>query len=424
MSDELLVRVYKVGCGDCIFVRIPDKERPYHLLIDCGNFFLKNDPDDLKPALEDVKSLLNEEIVPVSHRGHLDLLVATHEHYDHMVGFDSSADIFKTIEVDRVWLPVAMKPDHPEAHQFRAFQAEVQKAINRFVNDRELNLNPSLRSALEMMSASKEEAITALTKDIPDNSGIQPSYVYRGFEGDLSEQDAGKTLLDFKDPETKLSVLAPENEIDKSYLGHGFGVLQDLGEEEGAYALVPKDQRIDLPANISMREFRELKNELQYASLLAASQSGEVVNNTSVVLLLEWKGRRLLFPGDAEQKSWKLMWKNAKTQLQSVDFLKVAHHGSCTGTPNDLKGSKSSTKNILESVLPVGNAKIAQAVVSTEAGVIRAANNPVPNLKIMNEIARRVRNVKEYPSELGKQPLRTDKEKGAWIDITIAPKTS
>ncbi len=39
MDDRLMIRVYKVGCGDCIFVRVPDTDRPYHILIDCGNFF-------------------------------------------------------------------------------------------------------------------------------------------------------------------------------------------------------------------------------------------------------------------------------------------------------------------------------------------------------------------------------------------------
>jgi hypothetical protein len=33
----------------------------------------------------------------------------------------------------------------------------------------------------------------------------------------------------------------------------------------------------------------------------------KAANNTSVVFAMEWQGRRLLFPGDAELKSWKTM---------------------------------------------------------------------------------------------------------------------
>ena len=64
-------------------------------------------------------------------------------------------------------------------------------------------------------------------------------------------------------------------------------------------------------------------------------------NNTSVVLLLEWQGWRLLFAGDAERRSWRTM--NARAQLEPVHFLKFSHHGSHTGMPPPA---------ILEKVLP------------------------------------------------------------------------
>ena len=37
MAGKLLVRSYNVGCGDCIYVRIPDKGGHFHILIDCGS---------------------------------------------------------------------------------------------------------------------------------------------------------------------------------------------------------------------------------------------------------------------------------------------------------------------------------------------------------------------------------------------------
>ena len=36
MGNQLLVRAYNVGCGDCIYVRIPDAKDGFHILIDCG----------------------------------------------------------------------------------------------------------------------------------------------------------------------------------------------------------------------------------------------------------------------------------------------------------------------------------------------------------------------------------------------------
>ena len=79
--------------------------------------------------------------------------------------------------------------------------------------------------------------------------------------------------------------------------------------------------------------------------LAFAAKESSIQNNLSVVLLIEWKKRRLLFVGDAEWEgefkegkhngSWNVMWeKHRKTHLKEpVDFLKIGHHGSINATP-------------------------------------------------------------------------------------------
>ncbi|HYO42383.1 MAG TPA: hypothetical protein VES19_04225, partial [Candidatus Limnocylindrales bacterium] len=64
------------------------------------------------------------------------------------------------------------------------------------------------------------------------------------------------------------------------------------------------------------------------SSLLSIDRAA---NNTSIVLLLEWRGWRLLFTGDAEKSSWRTM--AALGLVEPVHFLKVSHHGSETGMP-------------------------------------------------------------------------------------------
>jgi hypothetical protein len=66
-----------------------------------------------------------------------------------------------------------------------------------------------------------------------------------------------------------------------------------------------------------------------YDNLLAIDKAA---NNTSIVFCLKWKGWTLLFPGDAEERSWKEM--NKENVLTPVDFLKISHHGSSNGTPD------------------------------------------------------------------------------------------
>jgi len=60
------------------------------------------------------------------------------------------------------------------------------------------------------------------------------------------------------------------------------------------------------------------------------------------VFCLKWRGWKLLFPGDAEIRSWREM--NKEGVLSPVHFLKVSHHGSHNGTPG---------AELLNKILPV-----------------------------------------------------------------------
>lgn len=65
----------------------------------------------------------------------------------------------------------------------------------------------------------------------------------------------------------------------------------------------------------------------------------DVMNNTSVVLLIRAGDRRLLFPGDAQLESWRWITQASpraarnRTRLAKVDLYKVGHHGSRNATP-------------------------------------------------------------------------------------------
>ena len=81
MGSKLLVRSYNVGCGDCTYVRIPNGDGYFHILIDCGSKegantgimarAIKHLEDDLLPKVEG------------SDKKRLDLIVVTHRHVDH-----------------------------------------------------------------------------------------------------------------------------------------------------------------------------------------------------------------------------------------------------------------------------------------------------------------------------------------------------
>lgn len=65
-------------------------------------------------------------------------------------------------------------------------------------------------------------------------------------------------------------------------------------------------------------------------SVLSADPSREDLNDTSIVLLLSYKGKRFLFAGDASQNIEKTML--AEGLGLKADVLKVGHHGSATAS--------------------------------------------------------------------------------------------
>ncbi len=93
------VRMYCHGLGDCFLLRFPreDSEKPFHVLIDCGLIAVAEEP---KRIMERVVRNIKQTC-----EGHLDLVIVTHEHWDHVSGFSTqqARDIFDEISIDRVW---------------------------------------------------------------------------------------------------------------------------------------------------------------------------------------------------------------------------------------------------------------------------------------------------------------------------------
>ena len=69
--------------------------------------------------------------------------------------------------------------------------------------------------------------------------------------------------------------------------------------------------------------------------LSAASILERSVNNTSLFMVLDVAGTRLIFPGDAQEGAWQHVLTNPAKQalLRDAAFYKVGHHGSHNATP-------------------------------------------------------------------------------------------
>lgn len=406
MADKLLIRAYNVEVGDCIYCRIPKARSAdgavddFHILIDCGSV---GGIDHLESAMEHLRGEL-----PAAAGGkkRLDLLVATHEHKDHILGF--GLPVFQQLEIGQIWMNAAMDPEHPQAENTHALHALATTAMRR-LESLHLSLAPELQELVALFSLDNDDAMEALRNDLPARNEIEARYVYAGMTG----ATAGLPLAG-----ASIQVLGPERDIDHFYLGDDVDeTLHGFTATSGRLGLSPSRTPDPPPGNIAAADFRLLQSRMLSNALGFAELSSKVTNNTSVVLLIEWRGKRLLFVGDAEwdtkyqedksNGAWNVMWHERKALLDKpIHFLKIGHHGSENATPWSDEGNEALAEpaKILDGILPLpaGSAKPkARAIVST----MRKNYKTIPRSALLQEIGKRVANSRNYKAEFAAKEI-------------------
>jgi len=109
------VRMYRQGLGDCFLITLPKRDRsPWHMLIDCGVILgTQNVNDRLSEVIADLVADTG---------GRVDVLVITHEHYDHVAAFAGLNSLFcasdqerkdAQLQIGEVWFAWTEDPDDP-----------------------------------------------------------------------------------------------------------------------------------------------------------------------------------------------------------------------------------------------------------------------------------------------------------------------
>ncbi len=102
------IRMHRQGVGDCFLLTFPTAGKRVHMLIDCG--VLPGSPA-AHNHLEEVAKAVRDEVT--QENGKLATLVITHEHADHVSGFEpgkASAAVLESIPVDEVWMAWTENP--------------------------------------------------------------------------------------------------------------------------------------------------------------------------------------------------------------------------------------------------------------------------------------------------------------------------
>jgi beta-lactamase superfamily II metal-dependent hydrolase len=374
LGGELRVRMYRIGFGDFFLVTVPSADGPQHVLIDCGVTTGRTGKGDIHTIKAAVAQMAAET------NGRLALLIATHRHMDHIIGFSRCEDIFKTFKVDAIWMPIWETEYAPEVMKFQAdlnaLALDLQQylaAAGASADPRVMSIAGILENATGVSPAAGPGGGTnakslALLKT---QMGVKPQYLSRGDKPALPSGlvKAGVEAAILGPPPVDALAFMRLTDLKK-----GVGQYLDAADDgEGGAQFAPfGPDWAATPSAYPMSAFREwapprsggardvtkryskrveeVIAAAQPAALLtAAKQLDDFLNNQSLVVLFTWNGRKLLFAGDAQAGNWEY-WlydldKPSKTTtgetltaegasiLSGLDFYKVGHHGSTNATP-------------------------------------------------------------------------------------------
>ena len=130
--------------------------------------------------------------------------------------------------------------------------------------------------------------------------------------------------------------------------------------------LADRDAKRLFRAELAERDLMEDDSEATYEAFCFSLD--KTINNTSVMLVIQYGTTSLLLPGDAQGEAWTpfLRRPGLAEALGSLGFYKVSHHGSFAGTP----------PRILEAVAR------AFSMVSTQHGVWPS----IPDRRVLREL--------------------------------------
>jgi beta-lactamase superfamily II metal-dependent hydrolase len=381
---------YDVYFGDCFLLAFEyaSGEKRF-VLIDFGStgkgkaergaVINENDADPTGARLREIAAHIKKTC-----NGKLHIVVATHRHKDHIYGFglDGAGEIIMACDPDIVVQPWTENPaDNTDLTQKSLVSADAFKAHPRQHFAQMLDNMHEVAESIEFeasrlgdenvyhqtISSDLQERILFTADDngkiknrkavenlnaMATKGGRKPDYV--SFGHDTSEWEKiipgvkihilGPPTLEQSDAIRSATSTSGEFWSLQEMNSYFWGVQSSTSRSAGGVGKpIFGNEKImkTRPANVRW-VVRQLRN-------VRASQLLEIVrfvdsslNNTSVIMLFEVGGQKLLFPGDAQIENWQYALEKAKTDdalsklLTETTLYKVGHHGSRNATPKSL----------------------------------------------------------------------------------------
>ena len=384
-NGKLRIRMYRVGFGDFFLMTVPSSDGPQHILIDCGVTGGKTKKGDIG-TIKDAVAAMAEET-----GNKLALIIVTHRHQDHIVGFSRAAEIFQRFHgnVGAVWMS-AWENEYDPKEKKKSLAAAFQEELTAmaFGMQQHLAASDDQPDNAEEIAAMLENATGIAQADLAaaggagpgkgkgggsnaaslnflkQGTGVEPQYYSKGDTPKLppSLVKAGLTAEILGPPPTDDTDFMKLMDLKK-------GVGQFLGEETDSGAGQVFDPGFgpqccgddtSYPPS-AFREWQRANEKSPHKALEAAVLAAQptllftaaktldsFLNNQSLVVLFTFGEKKLLFAGDAQGGNWEYWMyggsptktpsldkieKDSAAILGTLDFYKVGHHGSTNATP-------------------------------------------------------------------------------------------
>jgi glyoxylase-like metal-dependent hydrolase (beta-lactamase superfamily II) len=127
------LRLYCHGLGDCNLVGLPKRDGGiYWMLFDCGiHSAAAGGGEIMRKVVADIAIEIEKRTSGPAPKPlpHIDVIVGTHEHWDHLSGFMQAAEQFKGLTVGEVWFSWAEDPSDEDARKFDKYKVDTANAL-------------------------------------------------------------------------------------------------------------------------------------------------------------------------------------------------------------------------------------------------------------------------------------------------------
>lgn len=357
---EVRVRLYGQGVGDCFLLAFPAEnvdEDPAYVVIDCGVA--------LGTPQRELRSRAIVEDLHAATGGHLDLLVITHQHFDHISSFQDNWRQWEKIRVDRLYLPwTEATAEKGSISGKKAFEEVLKRAAEAALGKIDadtLENRPGLAAQGDFLGlapgekpGNMDEAMEFARNLAGEIRYFTPGEVFRVPRSRSHAYVLGPPLPHQVDAHGRKLIELLEDE-EEMYSYADFGLAADRGLVGGSRAFAlsedralpalasallaadqldrdsdegfspfPEGRRLDWDTAMDSPFFkahygnaergengawRRVDTDWMMGAADLALRAGEFTNNVSLVLAFDLpdSDKMLLFPGDAQVGNW-LSW--------------------------------------------------------------------------------------------------------------------